>query len=116
MKDEFKLYNEALEAWGEEPQIIKTMEECAELIHACSRYLIEKDWKTENAIKLINECIDVQLMLNQIQYSIFSDHQILFIEGKMKALESLDKRLRRLESRRTWKKNNVKRIIWRTIR
>ena len=93
MIDEFEVYDKALETWGEELQIIKTMEECGELIQICGKYLIQDAWKTENAIKLIREATDVQLMLNQIRHSIFKNNQILFIEAKIEALQELRERL-----------------------
>lgn len=55
------IYEEAIKKWGKKEQIIQTMEECAELIKACSKYF--RFGKTDNVLE---EMADVQLMLNQM--------------------------------------------------
>jgi NTP pyrophosphatase (non-canonical NTP hydrolase) len=57
------IYQEAVKKWGREAQMNMLIEECGELIVA-----IQKFKRGRGAINLLEECADVQIMLNQIPY------------------------------------------------
>ena len=57
------LYEGALEKWGIDSQLGMTQEECAELIKAINKWHRGIATDTE----LIEECIDVELMINQMR-------------------------------------------------
>jgi len=57
------IYEQAIEAWGEDAQLGMLQEECAELIAA-----INKLRRGEPASVVIEEIADVELMLAQMRY------------------------------------------------
>jgi hypothetical protein len=57
------IYQKAVEKWGREAQMDMLVEECSELIVA-----IQKFKRGEGATNLIEECVDVQIMLNQVPF------------------------------------------------
>ena len=73
-----KMINRIADMYGKEPQLIVLMEECGELIQACSKQLRRKDKSINN---LIEELADVRIMIEQIEhlYGIKS-----FVEDEMK--------------------------------
>lgn len=79
------IYEKAVKKWGEDLQIVMMMEECAELIQACSKYLRKKD--IGNIMKLKEEIADVSIMLKQFEY-IFGDFQNEKVE-KLKRLKDM---------------------------
>lgn len=62
-KNHYELYDKALSRWGLTAQLIKTTEECGELIQQCA--------KAANGSgidgSLLSEIADVQIMLNQLK-------------------------------------------------
>lgn len=73
-----EMINRIADRYGKEPQLIVLMEECGELIQACSKQLRRKDKSINN---LIEELADVRIMIEQIEhlYGIKS-----FVEDEMK--------------------------------
>ncbi len=57
------IYGRAINEWGISAQLDMVTEECAELIKAINKYKRGKGTKEE----LIEECVDVELMLNQMK-------------------------------------------------
>jgi hypothetical protein len=56
------IYDEALKAWGKEAQLGMVQEECAELIVA-----INKLRRGRSVNNVIEECVDVELCLEQMK-------------------------------------------------
>lgn len=88
-------FKKATELWGDRLQLIKTMEECGELIQAISKYLIttselvkapENDYDiTKCKINIVEEVCDVDIMLEQVRCIIGKDESLkLFISETMK--------------------------------
>lgn len=73
-----EMINRIADMYGKEPQLVMLMEECGELIQACSKQLRRKDKSINN---LIEELADVRIMIEQIEhlYGIKS-----FVEDEMK--------------------------------
>ena len=73
-----EMINRIADKYGKEPQLVMLMEECGELIQACSKQLRRKDKSINN---LIEELADVRIMIEQIEhlYGIKS-----FVEDEMK--------------------------------
>lgn len=73
-----EMINRIADRYGKEPQLVMLMEECGELIQACSKQLRRKDKSINN---LIEELADVRIMIEQIEhlYGIKS-----FVEDEMK--------------------------------
>lgn len=82
------LYKRAIEKWGEDSQILKTLEELGELVKALSNYLAIKT--TQNAEKVIEEMADVSIMLEQLRYFTFDEFEFQkYREFKLERLENL---------------------------
>ena len=62
------IYEQALKAWGATAQLGMVQEECAELIKAINKYWRGKACKAD----VIEECVDVELMINQMR-ELFKD-------------------------------------------
>ena len=60
-----EMINRIADRYGKEPQLIVLMEECGELIQACSKQLRRKDKSINN---LIEELADVRIMIEQIEH------------------------------------------------
>ena len=60
-----EMINRIADMYGKEPQLIVLMEECGELIQACSKQLRRKDKSINN---LIEELADVRIMIEQIEH------------------------------------------------
>lgn len=73
-----EMINRIADRYGKERQLVMLMEECGELIQACSKQLRRKDKSINN---LIEELADVRIMIEQIEhlYGIKS-----FVEDEMK--------------------------------
>lgn len=73
---EGKILEDAINTWGAKAQIVKAMEEMAELIHALSRRLLSMWLSTGSDIavpeNVREEMADVNIMLNQLEL-IFGD-------------------------------------------
>lgn len=69
------LYRAALNKWGEDAQLNKVVEECAELIQAlCKRKIKPNDEKVIS--NLLEECADVRIMLGQLETLIREDWEL----------------------------------------
>ena len=84
VENNLPLAHQALEKYGDRNQIIKTMEECGELIHALSRKLIDGSFYNT---KVIEELADVQIMLEQMIYLFGEDQVKRLIELKKERLQ-----------------------------
>lgn len=62
-KYEEAIFRKAFKVWGLVPQLIKAQEECAELIQVLAKLALGKYHKR----KIIDECADVRIMLDQIE-------------------------------------------------
>jgi hypothetical protein len=60
---EEKVFKKAFKTWGLVPQLIKAQEECAELIQVLAKLALGK----YNKKKIVDECADVRIMLDQIE-------------------------------------------------
>lgn len=60
-----EMINRIADMYGKEPQLVMLMEECGELIQACSKQLRRKDKSINN---LIEELADVRIMIEQIEH------------------------------------------------
>lgn len=89
---EGRILQNAIDTWGTRTQIVKAMEEMAELIHALSRRLLSTWLGTgsDNAApeNVREEMADVSIMLSQLEL-IFGDTT----EEEIKKLEALEKRI-----------------------
>lgn len=66
-KDEREqLYRDAVSTWGDTHQIVKMIEECAELTHALSRWINNANSTKKDYI--IDELVDVGIVHEQLQY------------------------------------------------
>lgn len=68
-----KIYEGAIELWGEDSQLMMVVEECGELIQAIAKFHRKKDAKTIDNI--CEEVADVQIMLDQMKI-MFSEDEI----------------------------------------
>lgn len=93
-------YKEFSKLYGDRPQMIKTMEECGELIQAVCKYLISvdpelvaNDYDPEACkLELITEAVQVEIMIKQLRY-IFNDFG-LWDRIEMAEVQRLKERLR----------------------
>lgn len=85
-----EMINRIADMYGKEPQLVMLMEECGELIQACSKQLRRKDKSINN---LIEELADVRIMIEQIEhlYGIKS-----FVEDEMEY--KLNRQLERMKA------------------
>ena len=82
-----ELYKHAVEKWGEGFQLRQAKEECAELIVAISHW----ERGRIQAVDVIEEMVDVQLILNQLRYIFAVDNTIwdTIVELKVNRLRRL---------------------------
>jgi hypothetical protein len=73
-----EILKRAIETYGEEHQLNKLQEECAELIAAISRYR-ENPVEQENYINVIEEAVDVETVLLQLLNYAFPDQVVEYI-------------------------------------
>ena len=86
---EMGIYEDAIETWGRQAQMMKAAEELCELAAAINRllcceasgYRIREDVLAE----LMEEWADVEIMLNQLHVMIEMDEEVYI--GKLEALE-----------------------------
>jgi hypothetical protein len=89
------IYKEAVDTWGEDAQIMQTIQELAELIKELTD--LKREGRTD-AVKLAEEIIDCEMMINQMKY-LFSKkypnfeeiYQNAFIKKHEKVKKYLDK-------------------------
>jgi len=79
------IYSRALKAWGAEAQLGMTQEECAELIKVINKYFRGKADKA----KVIEECVDAELMINQMR-ELFKDDRNTWDRIKIEKIERLN--------------------------
>lgn len=90
-----KIYNhifiDAISKWGMEPQLRMTQEECAELIHAISKFL--RGSSNHKSIEnLLEEIADVKIMIFQLEI-IFKPYALNIDNHVEKKIEKLKKQL-----------------------
>ena len=83
------IYKDALDKWGRVAQICMVMEECAELIQACNKFLRVKTSAEDDRAKrqLADEIADVEIMIEQLKVII--DDKFMVMEHKAMALGDL---------------------------
>lgn len=79
-----QLYNQVIESYGQDAQMIVAMEECSELIQAISKHLRGRETNLEE------EIADVEIMLEQLKLMC---NQSLVEEFKASKLQRLEQRL-----------------------
>ena len=84
-QDKEKIYAQALKEWGLEVQLGMVQEECAELIKVINKHFRGKASLEE----LIEECVDVELMINQMREA-FSDKRNTWGRIKIEKVERLN--------------------------
>jgi len=84
------IYKQALEAWGLKAQLGTVQEECADLIKVINKHFRGKASLEE----LIEECVDVELMINQMREA-FSDECNTWDRIKIEKIERLNDLLSR---------------------
>lgn len=89
-----EILKKAIEIYGEEHQLNKLQEECAELIAAISRYR-EDPVEQKNYINVIEEAVDVETVLLQLLNYTFPDQVVEYIQHDK--AEKLAKRLKEKE-------------------
>ncbi|MFC1954914.1 hypothetical protein ACFLVZ_03745 [Chloroflexota bacterium] len=78
------IYEQTIKAWGIEPQLGMVQEECAELIKAINK---RRRGEATDA-EVIEECVDVELMINQMK-EFFKDDIDTWDRIKTEKLERL---------------------------
>jgi len=79
------IYKQCLDVWGAEAQLGMVQEECAELIKVINKGFRGKASKEE----LIEECVDVELMINQMR-ELFTDERNTWDRIKIEKIERLN--------------------------
>lgn len=86
---EMGIYEDAVETWGREAQLMKAAEELSELAAAINRLLCceASGYRSREDVlaELMEECADVEIMLNQLHVMIEMDDETYI--GKLEALE-----------------------------
>jgi NTP pyrophosphatase (non-canonical NTP hydrolase) len=87
------IYTDAVEFFGAENQLYKTVEELAELQQAIIKYnLSDRNDLQKTFVNLIEEIVDVEIMLSQIKTIFNSENEIeLYNQFKNQKLEKLKK-------------------------
>ena len=93
-----ELFEAATDVWGERPQLLKTIEELAELQRAIARYLISVDfentgdadkWNSEELLaNILEETTDVEIMIGQLK-AIFGNHMSVYEAIKTQKIQHL---------------------------
>lgn len=86
---EMGIYEDAIETWGRQAQMMKAAEELCELAAAINRLLCceESGYRTREDVlaELMGEWADVEIMLNQLHVMIEMDEEVYI--GKLEALQ-----------------------------
>ena len=86
---EMGIYEDAIETWGREAQLMKAAEELSELAAAINRLLCceASGYRSHEDVlaELMGEWADVEIMLNQLHVMIEMDDETYI--GKLQALE-----------------------------
>ena len=81
-----EMYQECIDKWGVQFQLLMLQEECAELIQASVHYIRNRDNKT---CHLLEEIVDVELLIGQVKRILNSPDQYKNIRArKIKRLKS----------------------------
>lgn len=85
-KEKRELYTEALRKWGLAKQLVKTVEECGELIQECCKHNLNQGdhWQ------LVTEIADVEIMLEQVKKALKIKSDVEYMkEKKLQYLKGL---------------------------
>ena len=77
-----ELYQQALEKWGAEPQITTAIEEMSELTKELCHYL--RGNRKNNAESISEEIADVEIMLEQLKFTVFKNSFQVMMKKKSK--------------------------------
>jgi len=83
---------EAIDVWGKDAQVVKAIEECAELIQVLAKYKDRTCLSDEEKMKIIDEVVDVEIMLTQVKRMFDLGEQTLSVHKATK-ISRLDLRL-----------------------
>lgn len=93
---EMGIYEDAIETWGRQAQMMKAAEELCELAAAINRLLCceKSGYRSREEVmqELQGEWCDVEIMLNQLHVMIEMDEEVYI--GKMEALQEKIKKAR----------------------
>lgn len=79
------LYTQAIKKWGIEGQLIKLMEEAAELIQACNKKRMKKSGALSH---LAEEMVDVEILITQLRTALnLEKHTQVWKARKLRKLE-----------------------------
>ena len=67
INDNSLLYQSAWKKWGSAAQLVMVMEECAELQQVCSKLIRMKKGDVFSEMRIAEEIVDVQIMLEQLK-------------------------------------------------
>ena len=91
---EMGIYEDAIETWGRQAQMLKAAEELCELAAAINRLLCceESGYRSHDDVlaELMEEWADVEIMLNQLHVMIEMDEEVY-----IRKLESLEEKIRK---------------------
>ena len=91
---EMGIYEDAIETWGRQAQMLKAAEELCELAAAINRLLCceESGYRSHDDVlaELMEEWADVEIMLNQLHVMIEMDEEVY-----IRKLESLQEKIRK---------------------
>ena len=106
--NEKEIYQKAIAEWGPDLQLIVLMEECAELIKACSKIIrARKTMLGDIAFEpFIEEMADVRIMIDQMRFG-WLDHPELLELFETKRREKLSRVANWLDSEFKEEKNEV---------
>lgn len=86
---EMGIYEDAIETWGRQAQLMKAAEELSELAAAINRLLCceKSGYRSREDVlaELMEEWADVEIMLNQLHVMLDMDDEVYI--GKLEALE-----------------------------
>lgn len=91
---EMGIYEDAIETWGRQAQMLKAAEELCELAAAINRLLCceASGYRTREDVlaELMGEWADVEIMLNQLHVMIEMDEEVY-----IRKLESLEEKIKK---------------------
>ena len=97
---EMGIYENAVETWGREAQLMKTAEELSELAAAINRLLCceASGYRSREEVmaELQGEWCDAEIMLNQLHVMLDMDDEVYI--GKLEALEEKIRKAREQEN------------------
>ena len=97
---EMGIYEDAIETWGREAQMMKAAEELSELAAAINRLLCceESGYRSQEEVmqELMGEWCDEEIMLNQLHVMIEMDEEVYI--GKLESLEEKIRKAREINA------------------